>query len=109
MSYAINFTAANKAEAKQRVVDEMATIVANQPCHAKDKDAAIGTAHTFIDMLADDDAMDVRVDMYGSVGYQWTDGDPHGQSPDARFTAAGVNVSAYHITRVADQKGAEDA
>ncbi|QGZ56733.1 hypothetical protein [Paraburkholderia acidiphila] len=108
MSYAINFTAANKAEAKQRVVDEMATVVANQPCHVKDKDAAIGTAHTFIDMLVDDDAMDVHVDMYGSVGYQWTELDPYGQSSDARFTAAGVNVSAYHVTRVATRQD-EDA
>ncbi|WP_028205001.1 hypothetical protein [Paraburkholderia nodosa] len=109
MSYAINFTAANKAEAKQRVADEMAKIVEQQRCHAKDKDAAISTAHTFIDMLADDDAMDVRVDMYGSVGYQYTEADPYGESPDARFTAAGVNVSAYSVTRASVQQGAEQA
>jgi hypothetical protein len=67
MSYSITFTVRTKAEAKQRVVDEMSRVVAGEPRYAPSQDAAIACAHAFIDLLEETPSLDVRVTMHGEV------------------------------------------
>lgn len=100
MSYSFDFTAPSKAEAKHRVTRELKNIADQQPSHHKDHHATVVAAHAFIDMLADDPAMDVQVHVHGSVGWHWESDDPHALGPNARFTNASVAVSAWHTIRI---------
>jgi hypothetical protein len=95
MSYSFDFAAPSKDEAKARVASELDSIVAQQPAHAKDRAAAQAAANAVIDLIADDDAMDIRVSMHGSVGWRTSlsDGD---QYP---LTQASVGVNAWHIPK----------
>ena len=87
MSYSFTVTAESKADAKQKVSDEFVNVVAAQPPHAKDRDAAVAAAGAFIDLLADPtDAQQVMVSVHGSLGWNH-------DAPDS-FTGAGVGVSA---------------
>lgn len=97
MSYPFDFAAPTKDEAKTRIAAELENIVAQQPAHAKDRAAAQAAADAVIDLLADDDTMDIRVSMHGSVGWRMelSDGD---QYP---LTQASVGVNAWHIPKPA--------
>lgn len=99
MSYSFDFTAKNAEDAKARVVTEMENVVRTQPAHAKDKDAAVTTAHAFIDMLGEDDTHYIRVNVHGAVGYQWTEANPYGADPDTYFSQASIGVSAWHVPK----------
>lgn len=96
MSYSFSLRAATKAEAKEKIAVQMATIVEQQPVHAKDVDQAKATANAFVDMLQDDESRDVMVHMNGSVG--WT-GDLGTES--CLISSAGVGVSASLTTKEA--------
>lgn len=96
MSYSFDFTVATKEEAKARVASELDAVVSVQPVHAQDRDAALATAVAFIDLLADDDAQDIRVNVHGSVGYQWSlDAD----ASEAPLSQASLGVSAWHVPK----------
>ena len=96
MSYSFDFTVATKAEAKERVTTELVTVVSVQPVHAQDRDAALAAAHTFIDMLADDDTKDIRVNVHGSVSYPWSEDMDASAAP---LSQASVGVSAWHVPK----------
>jgi len=95
MSYSFDFAVATKEAAKTRVAAELDHIVTQQPAHAKDRAAAQAAANAVIDLLNDDDTMDIRVSMHGSVGWKMnlSDGD---QYP---LTQASVGVNAWHIPK----------
>lgn len=95
MSYSFDFAAPTKADAKLRVASELETIAAQQPAHEKDRAAAQAAANAIIDLLADDETMDIRVSMHGSVGWRMalSGGD---QYP---LTQASVGVNAWHIPK----------
>lgn len=95
MSYSFSVRAANKVEAKQKVADEMAKVVASQPCHAHDQAQAVAAVEAFIDCLPDDDSKDVMASVSGSLGWL-------GSYPDSHvFTNAGVSAYAALVTRQA--------
>lgn len=86
MSYSFGVKAATKAEAKAAVAVEFDKVVASQPTHATDKDAALAAAGAFIDMLTDPgEGQVISVNMHGSLG--WNSPDP------TSFTGAGVGIS----------------
>lgn len=99
MSYSIGFTVTTKAEAKAHVITEMDEVVRLQPCHTRDKAAAVAAAHAFIDILADDPTKDVQVSMHGSVSYQWSEGDPTGEKDSTPFSNASVGITAWHVPK----------
>lgn len=82
MSYSFKVVALNKADAKSKVAAELDRVVAGQPVHSKDRDAAAEVATKFIDMLQDDGALEVG--MHGSIA---TDG------MGGKVLGASVNVS----------------
>lgn len=70
MSYSFNVQAATKAAAKEAVVAKFGEVVASQPIHARDKDAATANANAVIDLLADGDDRTITVSVNGYVGWQ---------------------------------------
>lgn len=88
MSYSFSVTAASKADAIAKVEAEFAQVAANQPTHAKDKDAAVAVAKAFVDLLVDPAESEVvYVTMYGRLGWR-------GESDVAIFTSGNVSVGA---------------
>ena len=86
MSYSFKIRAATKAEAKEKVAIEMATIVQQQAVHAVDAELAMASANAFIDVIDGDESSDVVVSMSGSVSWIV---DSH------IITSAAVSVTAY--------------
>jgi len=92
MSYSFNVQAANKAEAKTAAAAKFDEVVASQPVHVADKEAALAAAGAFIDMLTDpDESQIISVSMNGSLG--WNVPDP------TSFTGAGVGISAALLSK----------
>jgi hypothetical protein len=83
MSYSFQVTGATKAEALDKIADQLAAVVLAQPPHAADQLQAQGAAESFINLLADDDEKDISVSMHGSL---WTS--------DAGILSANVNITA---------------
>lgn len=69
MSYSFNGRAATKAEAKVAIAAEFDKVVAGQPIHKGDRDAAQAAAFAFVDILEDNDQKDYTFSCYGSVSY----------------------------------------
>lgn len=70
MSYSFSVVGASKAEARERVEAKFAEIVAQQPVHAADHQAALAVANAFIDVLADPtEEHTVSFTAYGSLSY----------------------------------------
>jgi len=92
MSYSFVVTGADKAAAKAAVAAELDKVIAGQPMHARDKEAAIANAGAVIDLLTDSppEGSIVHVSMNGSVGWM---GDYQSKVEEAELTAA--SVSAY--------------
>jgi hypothetical protein len=88
MSYSLNVKGATKAEAKSKVAEELAAVVAAQPVHAADQAQAEAAVNAFVDILPDVDAQDVAVSVSGSV---WV--------TDAGLQQASVNVSVALAAR----------
>lgn len=88
MSYSFSFRAANKAEASEKVADELGKIVANQPVHEADRAQAQAAADSFIELIRDDETQDILVSVSGSC---W--------GVDAGLNSAGVNVSAQLVAK----------
>lgn len=93
MSYSFTVKTATKDEAKQEVLAKFDEVVASQPIHVRDRNAALVNAGAVIDLLADDDTKDVFVSCSGYVS--WSSG---GVS-DAEFNSASISCSANHIAR----------
>lgn len=85
MSYSFSVTAATKAEATGKIREQFDTVVAAQPAHSADKEAAVVAAQTLVSLLADPKEGDeVYVSMNGSVGWQ-------NDAPD-KFLHADVSI-----------------
>lgn len=85
MSYSFSIRAKNKDEAGQKVADEMATVVANQPVHATDQQAVQNAAEAFINMLAEPGENElIAVSIYGSLGWR----------SENEFTSSSIGVTA---------------
>ena len=90
MSYSFAVSASTKDEAKQKVADEFAKVIENQPSHAADKDSAVAAAGAFIDLLTDVPAdHHISVSMHGSLSWN--------SDAQDKFTSAIVGVSVYLV------------
>lgn len=86
MSYSFSVQASSKKEAVEKVAAELEKVVASQPPHEADKQAAKTTAETFIGLLRDPkDGESITVSMNGSLSWQET----------GVFTGANVSVSSW--------------
>jgi hypothetical protein len=95
MSYSFSVTAANKAEAKQKIADSFDNVVKSQPSHAADRDAAVSAGSAIVDILRDPaDGQEIHVSMYGSLSWLH-------DAPDA-FIGAAATVNASVRAKPAD-------
>lgn len=86
MSYSFNVNAGSKDEAGTKIEAELAKVVASQPMHAADQQAAQNAAEAFIDVLREPgDGEGVGVSVSGSLSWQ----------KEGAFIGASVNVSAW--------------
>jgi hypothetical protein len=86
MSYSFSIKADTKDDAGVKVEAELGKVVANQPSHAADRQAAQDAAEAFIDVVRDPaEGECIGVTMSGSLSWQ----------ADNVFTGASVNVSAW--------------
>lgn len=93
MSYSFIVRAADKAEAKRMIADELQKVVDVQPIHGVDRAQAQAVADAFIDILTDDDTKGVQVNMHGSVSYTGTE-------PVMISASVGVTVAVLASTVV---------
>ena len=96
MSYSFIVTGStSKADAIAKVTAEFDQVVASQPTHAADKNAAVAAASAFIGLLQEPrDDQQIDVTMNGSLG--WV------QSGDLLFFLSGnVSVSASLVPKAA--------
>lgn len=70
MSYSFSVKASNKSAAKEAVAAKFDEVLAVQPIHQRDKDAALANVNSVIDLLADDLTRDVSVSVNGYVGWK---------------------------------------
>ena len=94
MSYSFSVRGVNKEEAMERVAAVLDEVVAGQPIHARDREAALAAVSAFVNVLPVDETRDVSVYVSGSVS--WT-----GLSPNESIMSAGVNVSASLVAKEA--------
>ncbi len=88
MSYSFGITGASKADAAAKVAAEFDQVVANQPSHAADKEAAVAAASAFINILREPrDGEQITVSMHGSLGWE-------SASSPVVFLSSNVGVSA---------------
>jgi hypothetical protein len=92
MSYSFDVTASTKDEAKAKVAEQFATVVAQQPNHAKDQAAILANVSAVIDLLADDPEQDIHVDCHGSLN--WI------SDPDATIGVT-IHTGAWYVPKVA--------
>ena len=86
MSYSFSVVAGSKDEAGVKVEAELGKVVASQPSHEFDRQAAQDAAEAFIDVLREPgEGERVGVSVSGSLSWQSAD----------VFTGASVNVSAW--------------
>lgn len=69
MSYSFSVKAATKAEAVQKIAEELAKVVQQQPEHAADTPHARNAAEAFVNTLHDDADQDVSVSVSGSLSW----------------------------------------
>lgn len=93
MTYQINFTGQDKAQAKAQAEVLFDAEVADKPVHARDKAAALANVGAAIDLLTDDPSMDIEVQMNGYISGTWEGDDV---TDVKRVT---INVSAVLRTR----------
>jgi hypothetical protein len=101
MSYSFSFKADTKDAAKAKAAEEFdRLVVASQPVHARDRDAALANAGALIDLCTDPaDGEELAVSMNGSISTRgW---DPKTEYANAVLTAASASASVYIATRTA--------
>jgi hypothetical protein len=88
MSYSFTVKAATKADAKKAVASQLEAVVAGQPIHKADLDAALVSAKAFIDVLGEPHEGDeVVVSVNGSLSW-------NSDQANEDFIAANITVSA---------------
>lgn len=90
MSYSFAVRAATKDEAGKKVEEELGKVVASQPVHDFDRQAAQDAAEAFIEKLVDPaEGQEVFVYVSGSLG--WKD---VGDDAAGKFASANISVQA---------------
>lgn len=93
MSYSISAKGADKASLLAAFTEKFETdVVAHQPIHANDKNAAVSHLNNLLDVLDIDSNKDIVADAYGSIGW-------NGSDAASSITTASGNVSVYQVER----------
>jgi hypothetical protein len=88
MSYSFSVTADSKEDAKLQIAQKFDDVVAAQPSHATDQDAAVAAGEAFVDLLAEPNAdQQIEVTIYGSLSWEWN-------SDPIKYSAGNISVSA---------------
>lgn len=87
MSYSFIVRGSSKDDAKAKLADELAKVVASQPVHAADQAAAQAAAEGMVDVLPDTDE-DIQVSVNGSC---YANGDG--------LIGASVSVNVHRASR----------
>ena len=88
MSYSFSVTADTKEDATRQIREQFDNVVASQPSHAADKEAAIVAGQTFVRLLTEPSTDDeIYVSMYGSLGWR------HDTTP-TEFLSASLTINA---------------
>lgn len=70
MSYSFSIAASTKADAARQIREQFDAVVATQPSHTADKEAAVVAAQTLVRLLAEPHEGDeIYVSMNGSLGW----------------------------------------
>lgn len=94
MSYSFSVRAANRSDVMEKITAELDAVVAGQPQHAKDRDAALASAKSFVEMLPESsEGKEISVSMHGSLGWQH-------DAPDV-ITGSGVGISTSLVPAAA--------
>ncbi|WP_315804017.1 hypothetical protein [Bradyrhizobium sp. SZCCHNS3002] len=95
MSYSFSAKGATKLEAKAAVAEAFDAVIATQPIHARDKEAALTNAGAVIDLLADDapEHHVISVSCSGSLGWREALRDD-ASNP---LSSASVSAQAWYI------------
>lgn len=88
MSYSFSVRGKNKADAKQQIVQQLASVVQSQPMHAKDAPQAQAAAFAFVDTLPDDPNKDVTASVSGYLSWSGDSSAPDIQTANFSITAA---------------------
>ncbi len=90
MSYSFTVSGTSKADAVAKVAAEFEQVVASQPVHAADKDAAMNAANAFVGLLQEPAENEViAVNVYGSLSWQ-----DYSDTAPTIFRSGNVGVSA---------------
>lgn len=94
MSYSFSVSAANAEDAKTELANQFDAVVAQQPIHSVDRDAAQAAVESMIDLVsppssaAPSPGQQLHVTVYGSVSSR-----PATQDADAFTNGVSLNVS----------------
>lgn len=94
MSYSFSARGATKEAVLKAVSDQLDQVVAGQPAHARDRDAALAAVEAFVGLVPLPDGKSYVVSANGSVGW-------NADAPDV-LTGAGVGVSVHLAPTEAD-------
>lgn len=88
MSYSFSVKADNKMDATRQIREQFDAVVAAQPSHVADKEAAVVAAQNLVRLLVDPpDGSEIYVNMNGSLGWR------HDTDP-IEFLSASVTINA---------------
>lgn len=87
MSYSFSVTASDKTDATKQIRDQFDAVVASQPSHAADKEAAVVAAQSLVRLLAEPHEGDeLYVSVSGSLSWK--------HDVPEEFLGANLNISA---------------
>lgn len=92
MSYSFSASGKSRDEVKAAVAAQFDTVLASQPIHARDKDAALNAVNAFVDLVTIPEGRTANVSVSGSVGWS---GDLGNDVNAVELNGAGLNVSVH--------------
>lgn len=94
MSYSFHVRETSVENATSKVSEELDKVVAAQPIHTADRDAALKAVETFLSLLPGAPGQDFYVSVSGSLGWTGNLG-----TADQVITSASVNVSTSLVAK----------
>lgn len=83
MSYSFSVKANSVKDATGKIREQFDAVVASQPTHVADKEAAVVAAQELVILLKFEEGNEINVSMYGSLSWR----------AENEFTSANLNIS----------------
>lgn len=94
MSYSFSVTADNKIDATRQIREQFDAVVASQPSHSADKEAAVVAAQTLVRLLSDPpEGGEIHINMSGSLGWDHSAAVLAVSGVPQEFLHASVNIN----------------